>query len=82
VGRTLALVCGGVCRCWSGREGAGLSARFEGTLGSLGGLRDEEGFPDEGILRVFGGGFREEAGGFGVILVRAIRRTAKKTKRR
>ena len=59
----MALVCGGVSRGWSGREGAALSAQLEGTLGSLGGLRDEEGFPDEGILRVFGGGFREEAGG-------------------
>ena len=59
----MALVCGGVGRGWLGREGAGLSARLEGTLGSLGGLRDEEGFPDEGILRVFGGAFREEAGG-------------------
>ena len=32
-------------------------------------------------LRVFGGRFREDEGGFGVILVRAIRRTAKKIKR-
>ena len=59
----MALVCGGVGRGWSGRKGAGLLARLEGTLGSLGGLRDEEGFPDEGILLVLGGGFREEAGG-------------------
>ena len=59
----MALVCGGVGRGWSRREGAGLSTRLEGTLGSLGGLRDEEGFPDEGILLVLGGGFREEAGG-------------------
>jgi len=50
-------------------------------LGSLGGLREEEEFCEEMTLRVFGGRFREDEGGFGVILVRAIRRTAKKIKR-
>jgi len=40
--------------------------------GSLGRLRDVEGFLDEGCLRGFEGGFREEAGGFEVAPVRAI----------
>jgi len=64
-----------------GREDAGLSTWLEGTLGSLGELREEEGFHEGMTLRVFGGGFREDGGRFGVILVRAIRRTAKKMKK-
>ena len=60
-----------------GREDAGLAAWLEGALGSLGGLREEDGL----ALRVFAGGFWEDGGGLGVILVRAIRRAAKKMKR-
>jgi len=50
-------------------------------LGSLGGLREEEGFCEGLTLRVFGGRFREDKCGFGMILVRAIGRAAKKVKR-
>ena len=46
--------------------------------GSLGGLRDVEGFPDEGCLRDFGGGFRE---GAGMALVRAIENCRKEERR-
>jgi len=60
-----------------GREDAGLSAWLEGILGFLDGLREEEVM----TLRVFGAGFWENEGGFGVILVRAIRRAAKKMKK-
>ena len=59
----------------------GLSAWFEGILGSLGGLRKEEGFCEGLTLRVFGGRFREDKGGFGMFLVRAIGRASKKVKR-
>ena len=45
--------------------------------GSLGGLRDVEGFPGEGCLRDFGGGFREGARLFGVAPVRAIKNCRK-----
>ena len=48
---------------------------------SLGGLREEEGFCEGLTLRVFGGRFREDKGGFGMFLIRAIGRTAKKVKR-
>jgi len=40
--------------------------------GSLVGLRDVEGVPEEGFLRNFGGGFREGARLSDVALVRAI----------
>jgi len=50
---------------------------LEGTLGSLGGSREEEGL----ALRVFVVGFQGDGEGFGVTLERAIRRAEKKMKR-
>jgi len=54
----------------------GLTTWLEGTLGSLGGSREEEGF----ALRVFAGGLQGDGGGFGVILERAIEEAARRRK--
>jgi len=54
----------------------GLTTWLEATLGSLGRLREEEGF----ALRVFVGGLQGDEGGFGVILERAIGEAARRRK--
>jgi len=54
----------------------GLANWSEGTLGPLGGSREEEGF----ALRVFAGGLRGDGGGFGVIFERVIEEAARRRK--